>query len=220
MSRKKRITGKTFKQIIAVCQDALKGKTKLEDADLLSFLPTLRAEIQKGRFDFTSVKAFSLSSHVLDLKTRNLLGEFGKIETKSKNHLFDKINDEDIMESVLIYPVNSFREFILESDIIKAYYELLKLRKDRPDYSVIEKEEVCVQKESEFNEVDSFEQDKMKLFLKLTELNKKVIEFKSLQTNWEDAVTNLVYLVHLAQEGKINLEQKIPDEKILIRLRN
>ncbi|NVM03554.1 MAG: hypothetical protein HWN67_14590 [Candidatus Helarchaeota archaeon] len=220
MSRKKRITGKKFKQIIAVCQDALKGKTKLEDADLLSFLPTLREEIQKGRFDFTSVKAFSLSSHVLDLKTRNLLGEFGKIEAKSKNHLFDKINDDALIESFLIYPVNSFREFILESDIIKAYYELLKLRKNRPDYSVIEKEEVCVQKESEFNEVDSFEQDKMNLFFKLKKSNKKVLKFISLQTKWEDAVTNLLYLVHLAQEGKIYLEQKFPNEQILIRLKN
>ncbi len=220
MSKNQKITGKKVKQIIRLCQSALKGKTKLEDADLLSFLPTLRTRIQKGSFDFTSIKAFSLSSHVLDLKTRNLLGEFVKNEVKSKNNLFEILDNEDSLESVILYPINSFKDFFIEEDIIKAYNELLILRRNRPDYSVFGKEGICVQKESEYEEVDSFEQDKINFFMRLNKLNKKVIDFNSLQTNWEDAVINLLYLVHLSQEGKINLEQKLPDNKIFIRLRN
>ncbi|MFX1450107.1 MAG: hypothetical protein ACFFCM_04650, partial [Promethearchaeota archaeon] len=213
MSKKRKESGKKFNQIITAFQDALKGKTKLEDTDLLNFLPELRAEIQRGRYDFTSIKAFSLSSQVLDLKTRNLLGEFIINEAKPKQFLIDKIHDEETIESILLYPINSFKDFILEKDIIKAYNELLKLRKNRPDYSTLEKEEICVQKESEFEDVDSFEQDKYNLFLKLGKINKNIIDFNSLQTNWEEAVTNLLYLVHLAQEGKIELEQKFPKEK-------
>lgn len=220
MSKDPKIIGKNFKNIISICQNALKGKTKLEETNLLSLLPTLRAEIQKGQFSFSSIKAFSLASHILDLKTRNLLGEFSHEDSKSENNLFNKLIDENSIESVLIHPIDSFKHYILADDIINAYFELLKIRKIRPNYSITEKEEICVQNKNEFKEVDSFERDKLNLLLKLNQLKNQTIYFASLQTEWEEAVTNLLYLVHLAQEGKVELEQKPPEGQILIRLKN
>ena len=186
MSKRGKIPNKKFNEIIKICQNALKGKIKPEDADLLHFLPDLRAEIQKGKFEFASIKAFSLSSQVLDLKTRNLLLDFLQNGSDSDIDSLDKFTDMVAVESAFLYPINSFRDYIIENDIVKSYFELLINKKIKHDYSASEKKEIRVQEENEFEEVDSFEQDKLKLFLKLTKLNKKVIDFNTLQANFHE----------------------------------
>ena len=138
-------------------------------------------EIKKGVFEFELIKALTLSSKVLDLKTRRLLGEFFEKDADMSSVKFDNYSDVSSIEASLTLPINSFRDFIIENDIIDAYFELLKIKRIKQDYSVIDNKEICAQEENGF-QVDSFEQDKNALFLKLTGLNKKSIDFNLLST--------------------------------------
>jgi len=218
MVKNKKITGKKFKDIIKICQNALKGKTNVEETNLLHILPILRNEIQKGKFNYSSIKAFSLSSQVLNIKTRNLLGDFFHKEADIPS--IEEVSKDYIIESAITYPINSFRNYLLENDIIKAYFELLKNRKVKRDYSIARQEVICAQNHNGFKEFDSFENDKNELYNKLIRLNEKTIHFNKLQNNWDEAVINLIYLAHLAQEGKVLLEQKSPNNQIIIRIKN
>ena len=219
MAKSKKNTRKKSKEIIIVCKNAIKGKKRIDQTDLLSFFPILRSEIKQGTFEFEPIKALTLSSQVLDLKTRSLLGEFFEKDADMSILKFDNYSDVSSIEASLTLPINSFRDFIIENDIIDAYFELLKIKRIKQDYSVKDDKEIIAQEKNGF-QVDSFEQDKNELFLKLTALNKKSIDFNTLQNNWEDAVINLIYLVHLAQDGKLKLEQKSSDGRILIYLNN
>ncbi|MHA1376800.1 MAG: hypothetical protein ACTSRG_00280 [Candidatus Helarchaeota archaeon] len=220
MVKSRKFSGKKLKEMIMVCQNALNGKTKIEETDLLSYFPSLRSEIKKGKFDYSSIKAFSLSSRVLNLKTRKLLGEFFQSNVKANKIPIKKLFGEYSIEAALTHPINSFKDFIIEEDIVNAYFELLKNRKSRQNYSVSENKEICPSRQNGFTKIDSFEQEKKRFFIKLTNFDKKNIDFYVLQDNWEEAVVNLIYLVHLAQEGKVTLEQKKDNGKIRIKINN
>lgn len=209
-----------IKKITDTYQETLEKGVKIEDLDLINiFFHPLRVQLNEGKYNYDVVKTIYSATKLLDTKVQNLLDRIlqkkGIVKPESKTP-----TEEHFSNIVsLIRSIQPISRPLLQTDIKRAFIELLVHRKKKRIYSAETKKMRYDPVELERISIDD---NKDELLKKIRHFKKASINFAALlqERTWPEVARILTILLHLAHEGKIKLHQNdFPTGEITISYR-
>jgi hypothetical protein len=209
-----------IKKITDTYQETLEKGIKIEDLDLINlFFHPLRVQLNEGKYNYELVKTVYSATKLLDTKVQNLLDRILQKKGIAKPESETPMDDHFSSILSLNRPIQPVSRPLIQTDIKRAFIELMVHRKKKRIYNVESKKMRYDPIELERISIDD---NKAELLEKIRRFKKATINFAVLlqERTWPEVARILTILLHLAHEGRIKLHQDdFPTGEITISYR-